>query len=101
MLQGGGGKVCDDERGMFASVDDLVAHHIQTMEARQLHAPALGPVSEDQANSPLHAPSSRDDRRRTHHVLSQSVVTISLVSDLGLLKKYDIEAVDMYLPDGL
>ena len=95
------GGVCADKWVPFAAGDNLAAHHVQPMEARQLHDTALGLVSYNQAQSPLRATISRGGHRRIQHVLSQPVAEIILVGDLCLCKKNDIKAAKLYSPDGL
>ena len=101
MLQGGREELFSDQRGPFAAGDDLASHHIWTVEARQLHAPSLGPVSDNQAQYPLHAVISSGYLGITHHVLYQPVAATSLVGDFVLHKKHDIKDAELYHPDGL
>ena len=84
MLQGGGREECTDEQGPFAASDNPAAHHVQPVESRQLYVSALGSALDDHAHSTLRAARRRHDNRRAHPVVSQTVVEISLVGDLGL-----------------
>ena len=101
VLQGGGGEVCPDGRGPMASRENLTDYHVQTVEARQLHAPALWSLLDDQAHSPLHAPGSRGGRQRTHQVLAAPVVTINLVGDVGFYLHYHIVISKLDRPNSL
>ena len=71
------------------------------MEARRLHDPSLGMISDDQAQSPMRATSSCVDLWQKKHVLSQPVEAIVLVIDLYLPQNHDVRAAKLYLPDGL
>ena len=87
--------------GPFAAGDDLAAHHICPVEARQIHAPDLETVSDEQAQSSLSAASSRGDIQRTKYIVYQHVAKIILVGNIGLCQKHDVEYNKLYLPDGL
>ena len=54
------------------------------MEARQLHALSMGPLSENHAQFPLRAASSHGGLQKTHHIISYPVMTIRLSGDIGL-----------------
>ena len=73
-----------EERGPIAAGDKLAAHHCWSMEARQLHAPSLGPLYSNQANYPLCTASSHGDLWQTHHVVAHPVMAICLAGDLGI-----------------
>ena len=87
--------------GPFASGDDLVAHHVRPVEARQIHAPDLETVSDEQAQSSLRAASSCGDIQRTKYIVYQHVAKIILVGNFGLRQKHDVEYNKLYFPDGL
>ena len=76
--------MCADERGPFPAGDDLVAHRVWPVEARQIYAPALGLVLDDQAHISLHASSRRCYIWQAHHCVSEPVATISLVGNISL-----------------
>ena len=101
MFQDGGRKVRANEWGPLAVGDDLAAHHVRPVEARRLDAPSLWSVLEDQACSPLCSASFRHDRWQLHHVVTQPAVAIGLVSDFGLRQYHQVEAADLYRPNGL
>ena len=98
---GGGGGVRSNDRSPLAAQDDLAAHHVRPVEVRRLHAPSLGPLSDDQVHSPLRAAVSRSYCRQTHPIVAQTAVEIFLTGDIGIGQYHDIKADELYRPNGL
>ena len=94
-------EVCTDDRCTFSASADLAAHRIWPVEEHQLNAISLGSVSDNQAQSPLHASTPRHDLRQAHHVAYQPVAKISLTGDLGLHHNHLVKASNLYHLDGL
>ena len=81
-------ELCADERVPFAAGDNLASHHIYPVEAHWLYAPALGPIPDNQAHSPLRAAIHCRGLQQEHHVVSQPIAEISLVFAHGIYKNY-------------
>ena len=87
MLHGGGGEVCSNDRGPFDS-DDLTAHHVWSVKARQLDTPYFRLVLDNHAHSSMCVAIRRCDHLQAHHVVYHTVTTIILVVDLGIRHNY-------------
>ena len=87
--------------GDLATRDDFASYYIRPVEARQLHAPALWYLSDDQAHSPLHNPSICGFRWRTRHIVADPFVTIFLVGYLGLCQHHHIVISNLDRPNVL
>ena len=64
-------------------VTELSYKHGWPVGVRQIYAPDLESVPDDQEHSPLRSASRRLAHQRVHHVLSQTVAKIILVRNLG------------------
>ena len=90
-----------NDRELLSAGDDLTAHQVWPVEALFLYVTALGSVPDDQAQSSLCTIRRRCAHQQTHHVVFQLDATLILVSDLGVRHYRQIEAADLYCPDGL
>ena len=101
MLQSIGREVCANDWGLFSIRENLVNHHVRHVEAHRLYAPPLWSVTDNQAHSLLCSEFFRWNHWLSHHVVYQTVATISLVRVLGIYQSHYVEGAILYCPDDL
>ena len=77
------GGVCSNEQGPFA-IDNIADHNDCPAKGRFLNDSALGLVPGNHAHSSLRVSIRCHVRLQAHHVVSNIVLKINLVCDIGL-----------------
>ena len=71
------------------------------MKARRLNAPSFWSVLYNQYHSRLRSISLYVGHWKAYQVITQPVVTLRMFGDLGIRQDHDVEATNLYRPDGL